>query len=117
MKAKSSRKNEPNSPPAARGPGREKWRVASGGRTVARVLRALMAAGTPRFSYFSILFTVHLFRQWIPSLERFTFASATCNPQPRIHGLQIIGLFPSSGAAFGARGIGEPSQTQDVRNT
>src|SRR5271157_36043 len=76
-----------------------------------------MDAGTPRFSYFSTLFTVHLFRQWIPSLERLTFASATCNPQPRIHGLQIIGLFPSRGAAFGARGIGEPAQTQDVRNT
>src|SRR5271157_5831579 len=58
-----------------------------------------MDAGTPRFSYFSTLFTVHLFRQWIPSLERLTFASPTCNPQPRIHGLQIIGVFPSRVAA------------------
>jgi hypothetical protein len=36
--------------------------------------------------------------------DRFTFASPTCNPQPRIHGLQIIGVFPSRAAAssFGA---------------
>jgi len=32
-------------------------------------------------------------------LERFTFASPTCSPQPRIHGLQIIGVFPSRVAA------------------
>src|SRR5271157_1625075 len=70
MKAKSSRKNEPNSPPAARGAGREKWRVASGGRTVARVLRALMAAGTPRFLDISRHFTIHLFSTWIPSSAR-----------------------------------------------
>src|SRR5271157_4555776 len=40
-------------------------RVASGGRTIARVLRALMAAGTPRFPYISIQFAVHLFSTWI----------------------------------------------------
>ncbi len=32
-------------------------------------------------------------------LERFTFASPTCNPQPRIHALLIIGVFPSRAAA------------------
>src|SRR5208337_1389777 len=40
-----------------------------------------------------------LLRPWIPNLEQFTFASATCNPQPRIHGLQFIGVFPSRVAA------------------
>ncbi len=39
--------------------------------------------------------------QWPPGweLERFTFASPTCNPQPRIYGLQMIGVFPSRVAA------------------
>ena len=32
-------------------------------------------------------------------IERFTFASPTCNPQPQIYGLQIIGVFPSRAAA------------------
>ncbi len=32
-------------------------------------------------------------------LERFTFASPTCSPQLRIHGLQTIGVFPSRVAA------------------
>jgi len=32
-------------------------------------------------------------------LERFTFASPTCSPQPRIHGLQMIGVFSSRVAA------------------
>ena len=44
-------------------------------------------------------------------LERFTFASPTCSPQPRIHGLQIIGVFPSRVAAssFGACRIVQPA--------
>src|SRR5208337_25483 len=33
------------------------------------------------------------------TLERFTFASPTCSPQPRIHGLQMIGVFSSRVAA------------------
>ncbi len=36
---------------------------------------------------------------WWRALERFTFASPTCSPQPRIHGLQIIGVFSSRVAA------------------
>ena len=32
-------------------------------------------------------------------LERFTFASPTCNSQPRIYGSQIIGVFPRRVAA------------------
>src|SRR5208337_4616571 len=34
----------------------------------------------------------------VPS-EWFTFASRTCNAQPRIHGLHIVGVFPSRVAA------------------
>jgi PEP-CTERM motif len=33
------------------------------------------------------------------SIERFTFASPICNAQPRIHELQILGVFPSRRAA------------------
>ena len=67
-KAESSGKTNPIS--GRREGARGERRVASGGRTIARVLRALMAAGTPRFPYISIQFTVHLFRPWIPSRAR-----------------------------------------------
>jgi hypothetical protein len=71
---------------------------------------ASMATGSGRFRLLELRISrtfldqlrPQLLRPWIPNLERFTFASATCNPQPRIHGLQIIGVFPSRGAAFGA---------------
>jgi hypothetical protein len=42
--------------------------------------------------------SMQLLWQLSAKLERFPFASPTCSPQPRIHGLQIIGVFPSRGA-------------------
>ena|GEM_PF-7098160 len=43
-------------------------------------------------------FTVHAFTGK-SNLERFAFASPTGSRQPRVHGLQIIGVFPNRVAA------------------